>query len=75
MTKSVAGPLQRSLEDLGTPLADVTFCIVDLETTGISPAECSITEIGAVKLRGGECLGTFSRSSTQGAESRRPSRS
>ena len=59
MTKSVAGPLQRSLEDLGTPLADVTFCIVDLETTGISPAECSITEIGAVKVRGGECLGTF----------------
>ena len=59
MTKSGAGPLQRSLEDLGTPLADVTFCIVDLETTGISPAEFSITEIGAVKLRGGECLGTF----------------
>ena len=59
MTKSVAGPLQRSLDDLGTPLSDVTFCIFDLETTGISPAECSITEIGAVKLRGGECLGTF----------------
>ena len=59
MTKSVPGPLQRSLEDLGTPLVDVTFCIVDLETTGISPAECSITEIAAVKLRGGECLGTF----------------
>ena len=55
----MADPLQRSLEDLGTPLADVTFCIVDLETTGISPAECSITEIGAVKLRGGECLGTL----------------
>ena len=59
VTKSVAGPLQRSLEDLGTPLSDVTFCIFDLETTGISPAECSITEIGAVKFRGGKCLGTF----------------
>jgi len=33
--------------------------VVDLETTGGSPAECSITEIGALKLRGGECLGTF----------------
>ncbi len=50
---------QRSFDDLGTPLHDVTFCVVDLETTGGSPAECGITEVGAVKLRGGECLGTF----------------
>lgn len=50
---------QRSFDDLGTPLHDVTFCVVDLETTGASPATCHITEIGAVKLRGGECLGTF----------------
>ncbi|HEX2038350.1 MAG TPA: DEDD exonuclease domain-containing protein [Acidimicrobiales bacterium] len=48
---------QRSL--LGTPLVDVTFVVVDLETTGGSPADCAVTEIGAVKLRGGECLGTF----------------
>ena len=33
--------------------------MVDLETTGGSPATCGITEVGAVKLRGGECLGTF----------------
>jgi len=52
-------PGQLTLDDLGTPLADVTFCVVDLETTGGSPTECGITEIGAVKLRGGECLGTF----------------
>jgi len=51
--------LQRSFDDLGTPLHDVTFCVVDLETTGGSPATCGITEVGAVKLRGGECLGTF----------------
>jgi DNA polymerase-3 subunit epsilon len=51
--------VQRSFDDLGTPLADVTFCVVDLETTGASPAECGITEIGVVKVRGGECLGTF----------------
>jgi DNA polymerase-3 subunit epsilon len=51
--------VQRSFDDLGTPLAEVTFCVVDLETTGGSPSEHAITEIGAVKLRGGECLGTF----------------
>ena len=59
MAAPTTDPIQRSLEDLGTPLADVTFCIVDLETTGLSPSECSITEIGAVRFRGGECLGTF----------------
>lgn len=51
--------VQGSLDDLGTPLAAVTFCVVDLETTGGSAANGGITEIGAVKLRGGECLGTF----------------
>src|SRR5687767_3404132 len=44
---------------MGTPLADVTFVVVDLETTGASPTDCGVTEVGAVKLRGGECLGTF----------------
>jgi DNA polymerase-3 subunit epsilon len=52
-------PSQLTLDDLGTPLSDVTFCVIDLETTGGSAATCGITEIGAVKLRGGECLGTF----------------
>jgi DNA polymerase-3 subunit epsilon len=51
---------QRSFDDLGTPLADVTFCVLDLETTGGSPVDEAITEVGAVKIRGGECLGTFS---------------
>jgi DNA polymerase-3 subunit epsilon len=55
--------VQRSFDDLlqerGTPLWDVTFAVVDLETTGGAPAEDRITEIGAVKVRGGECLGTF----------------
>ena len=50
---------QRSFDDLGSPLHEVTFCVVDLETTGGSPKDCTITEFGAVKLRGGECLGTF----------------
>ena len=50
---------QRTFTDLGTPLHEVTFVVVDLETTGGSPATCAITEIGAVKYRGGECLGSF----------------
>jgi DNA polymerase-3 subunit epsilon len=51
--------IQTTLEDLGTPLRDVTFVVVDLETTGRSPESCGITEIGAVKVRGGEVLGEF----------------
>jgi len=52
-------PSQTSLDDLGTPLHEVTFVVIDLETTGGSPERCGITEIGAVKARGGEVLGTF----------------
>lgn len=51
--------LQRSLDDLGTPLAETTFCILDVETTGTSAHTDLICEIGAVKVRGGEVLGTF----------------
>ena len=51
--------MQRSFEDLGVPLHQVTFCVLDLETTGAAPPGDAITEVGAVKLRGGECLGTF----------------
>lgn len=50
---------QASLDDLGAPLVDTTFVVVDLETTGGSPTTDAITEIGAVKLRGGDVLGTF----------------
>jgi len=51
--------MQRSFDDLGAPLHEVTFVVLDLETTGGSPLQCAITEVGAVKLRGGECLGTL----------------
>ena len=51
--------VQGTFDDLGTPLSTVTFVVVDLETTGGSPAECGITEIGAVKVRGGEVIGEF----------------
>ena len=50
---------QVSIEELGTRLADVTFVVVDLETTGGSPKDSAITEIGAVKIRGGQLLGEF----------------
>jgi DNA polymerase-3 subunit epsilon len=51
---------QRSFDELGRPLREVTFTVVDLETTGGSAAGGSmITEIGAVKVRGGEVLGEF----------------
>jgi DNA polymerase-3 subunit epsilon len=50
---------QRSFDELGTPLAQVTFCVLDTETTGGAAADGGITEIGAVKVRGGEVLGTF----------------
>jgi len=51
--------VQRTFDDLGTPLSELTFCVLDLETTGGSPASCTITEIGAVRVRGGACLATF----------------
>jgi DNA polymerase-3 subunit epsilon len=50
---------QATFDELGTPLHEVTFVVVDLETTGGSPLSCEITEIGAVKVRGGRQLGEF----------------
>ena len=47
------------------PLRDTTFVVVDLETTGGRAKEAAdgsfdaITEIGAVKVRGGEVIGEF----------------
>jgi DNA polymerase III subunit epsilon len=52
-------PAQVSFDELGTALREVTFVVVDLETTGGSPQTSAITEIGAVKVRGGEVLGEF----------------
>src|SRR5262245_33155494 len=53
-------PVQGSFDELGRPLRDATFCVVDLETTGGSASGgAGITEIGAVKVRGGEVVGEF----------------
>ena len=51
--------VQATIDELGTPLHEVTFVVVDLETTGGSPQDGGITEIGAVKVRGGAPLGEF----------------
>jgi len=50
---------QRSFDELGRALIDTTFVIVDLETTGGSASSDSITEIGAVKIKGGEVVAEF----------------
>lgn len=50
---------QLSLTDLGTPLHQVPFVVVDLETTGGSARASAITEIGAVRIEGGEITGEF----------------
>jgi DNA polymerase-3 subunit epsilon len=52
-------PVQGTFDELGRPLREVTFVVVDLETTGGSAHSCEITEIGAVKVRGGEVIGEF----------------
>lgn len=62
MTSSAIGPgveLEPRLDQIGEPLSAVTFVTVDLETTGGSPRMSAITEIGAVKTRGGEVIGEF----------------
>jgi DNA polymerase III subunit epsilon len=47
-----AGPMD-------VPFADLEFAIVDVETTGWSPAEAGITEIGAVRVRRGQIVAEF----------------
>jgi DNA polymerase III subunit epsilon len=55
----VKNSVQGTLDELGMPLSQITFVVFDLETTGVSAGEHAITEIGAVKVRGGEVLGEF----------------
>lgn len=52
---------QSTFQELGTPLHQARFVVLDLETSGGAPhLGAAITEIGAVKVQGGEILETFS---------------
>ena len=42
-----------------TALAELEFAVIDLETTGWSPGAAGITEIAAVRVRGGRRMGEF----------------
>jgi DNA polymerase-3 subunit epsilon len=60
LARPLALSRQRSLiDEHEIPLHEVTFCAVDLETTSGSWKTGEIVEIGAIKSRGGEVLGTF----------------
>jgi DNA polymerase-3 subunit epsilon len=60
-TQGTSAAYQPALADVGPSLRDETFVVVDLETTGTSARSgAGITEIGAVKVRGGAVLGEFS---------------
>ncbi len=59
MPLAIQPRLDEALPPSDRELRELTFVVVDLETTGGSPASCDITEIGAVKVRGGEILGEF----------------
>ncbi len=43
-----------------TRFAEDEFIIFDIETTGLSPKTCGITQIGALKYKNGERIGEFS---------------
>jgi len=59
---------QRTFDEMEAPLHAVPFCVLDLETTGATAADCEITEIGAVKYLGGDLVGTFQTLVNPGSE-------
>ena len=48
-----------SREARARPLIGADVVVVDVETTGLAPAEATIIEIGAVRLSGGQVTGEF----------------
>src|SRR5262249_36602477 len=57
---SVAGRWRVRVHDvLARPLGDVSFVVVDLETTGGAPGADGIIEIGAVRVEAGRLTASF----------------
>jgi DNA polymerase-3 subunit epsilon len=52
----VPSTTQRAPGSVDDALSDTTFVVLDLETTGLSADRDRITEVGAVRARGGEVL-------------------
>ncbi len=52
-------PAAETSEELDTPLSEVSFVVVDVETTGGSPLTSSLTEVAAARYCGGELVGTY----------------
>src|SRR5699024_3370354 len=52
--------VQVAFDEMEPLLSEVTFVVVDLETTGTRSGADEITEIGAVRVRGGEVLAELS---------------
>ena len=59
LSRSARPEVQLSLDAVGTPASDGHWVVVDLETTGLG-AGAEITEIGAVRVRGGSLADEFS---------------
>lgn len=51
---------QPSVTNLKGQSIDTTYCVLDLETTGLSPKTGKITEIGIMKLKDGKAIDEFS---------------
>jgi DNA polymerase III subunit epsilon len=54
-----AEPMRAAPEFAELEFAELEFAVIDLETTGWSPGAAAITELAAVKVRGGQRLGEF----------------
>lgn len=61
--ESISRSTQSNLFETKSPYNDFIlknkFVVFDLETTGLNPEECEITEIGAVKIENGEIIERF----------------
>src|SRR5262249_29446185 len=55
----VRGIIAMTGNGANVPLRDLEYAVVDVETTGWTPEDAGITEIGAVRVRRGEIVAEF----------------